>query len=296
MILIADSGGSKTDWALMTLPTNTHKFVLKVRTQGINPFHQSKEFILNTLEQELMPALINAANPSKIFYDQSDIAEKVSKIAFYGAGCTEMLSQIVREALTATFPSASIKVESDLLGAAHAVCVRKAGIACILGTGANSCQYDGEKIVANVLPLGYILGDEGSGAVLGKLLLNGIFKGDLPVEIRDLYLQWSGLTYPKIIDKVYRQPLANRFLASCSKFIKENLQYAELESLVMSNFDSFFQKNILKYSDSSIRSISAVGGIAAAFEDQLRASASRFDYQVNKVIASPIDGLIKYYS
>ena len=296
MILIADSGGSKTDWALMTLPINTHKFVLKVRTQGINPFHQSKEFILNTLEQELMPALINAANPSKIFYDQSDIAEKVSKIAFYGAGCTEMLSQIVREALTATFPSASIKVESDLLGAAHAVCVRKAGIACILGTGANSCQYDGEKIVANVPPLGYILGDEGSGAVLGKLLLNGIFKGDLPVEIRDLYLQWSGLTYPKIIDKVYRQPLANRFLASCSKFIKENLQYAELESLVMSNFDSFFQKNILKYSDSSIRSISAVGGIAAAFEDQLRASASRFDYQVNKVIASPIDGLIEYYS
>lgn len=207
-----------------------------------------------------------------------------------------MLSQIVREALTATFPSASIKVESDLLGAAHAVCVRKAGIACILGTGANSCQYDGEKIVANVPPLGYILGDEGSGAVLGKLLLNGIFKGDLPVEIRDLYLQWSGLTYPKIIDKVYRQPLANRFLASCSKFIKENLQYAELESLVMFNFDSFFQKNILKYSDSSIRSISAVGGIAAAFEDQLRASASRFDYQVNKVIASPIDGLIEYYS
>ena len=194
------------------------------------------------------------------------------------------------------FPSASVKVESDLLGAAHAVCGHEAGIACILGTGANSCQYDGDQIVANIPPLGYILGDEGSGAVLGKLLLNGIFKGDLPTEIRDLYLEWSGLSYPEIIDKVYRQPLANRFLAGISRFIKDNLQHTELEALVEYNFDNFFKKNILKYKSSPIRTISAVGGIAAAFEPQLRASANRFDYQVGKVIASPIEGLIEYYS
>ncbi len=202
MILIADSGGSKADWALISLPTDTSKYVLKVRTQGINPFHQSKDVILKVLEQELKPALCKATEQNDSFLLKKDITECVSKIAFYGAGCTKNLSSVVREALMVSFPSASIKVESDLLGAAHAVCGYDAGIACILGTGANSCQYDGENIVANVPPLGYILGDEGSGAVLGKLLLNGIFKGDLSTEIRDLYLEWSGLTNPEIIDKV----------------------------------------------------------------------------------------------
>lgn len=296
MILIADSGGSKTDWALISLPTDNSKCVLKVRTQGLNPFHQSKDVILKALEEELMPALYKAAEQSGTFSKEYDIAEKVTQIAFYGAGCTKALSPIVGEALAIAFPSASIKVESDLLGAAHAVCGHEEGIACILGTGANSCLYDGEQIVANIPPLGYILGDEGSGAVLGKMLLNGIFKGDLPTEIRDLYLEWSGLTYSEIIDKVYRQPLANRFLASSSKFIKDNLQYAELEGLVRYNFDTFFKKNILKYTMSSIRVISAVGGIASAFEEQLRASADSFGYQVGKVLSSPIDGLIEYYS
>ena len=296
MILIADSGGSKTDWALVSLPTDTHKYVLKVRTQGLNPFHQSKDVILKALEEELMPALYKAAEQNGTFSKEYDIAEKVTQIAFYGAGCTRALSPIVGEALATAFPSASIKVESDLLGAAHAVCGHEEGIACILGTGANSCLYDGEQIVANIPPLGYILGDEGSGAVLGKMLLNGIFKGDFSAEICDLYLEWSGLTYPEIIDKVYRQPLANRFLAGSSKFIKENLQYAELEELVRYNFDTFFKKNILKYTVSSIRVISAVGGIASAFEEQLRASADSFGYQVGKVLSSPIDGLIEYYS
>lgn len=296
MILIADSGGSKTDWALISLPTDTCKCVLKVRTQGLNPFHQSKDVILKILEQELIPALHKATMESVSSSLTANISEVVSQIAFYGAGCTKALSPIVHEALAVAFPSALINVESDLLGAAHAVCGHEAGIACILGTGANSCQYDGKQIVTNVPPLGYILGDEGSGAVLGKLLLNGIFKGDLSAEIRDLYLEWSGLSYPEIIEKVYRQPLANRFLAGCSKFIKENLQYGELEELVRHNFDNFFKKNILKYSDSSTPTISAVGGVAAAFEEQLRASAGSFDYQVGKVIASPIEGLIEYYS
>ena len=296
MILIADSGGSKTDWALISLSTDTSKCVLRVRTQGLNPFHQSKDVILQTLEQELIPALIKATEQNNNSLRKTDITKLVTQIYFYGAGCTKNLSPIVSEALSMAFPSASVKVESDLLGAAHAVCGHEAGIACILGTGANSCQYDGEQIVANIPPLGYILGDEGSGAVLGKLLLNGIFKGDLPTEIRDLYLEWSGLSYPEIIDKVYRQPLANRFLAGISRFIKDNLQHTELEALVEYNFDNFFKKNILKYKSSPIRTISAVGGIAAAFEPQLRASANRFDYQVGKVIASPIEGLIEYYS
>lgn len=123
MILIADSGGSKTDWALISLPTDTSKYVLKVRTQGINPFHQSKDVILKVLEQELKPALCKATEQNDSFLLKKDITECVSQIAFYGAGCTKNLSSVVSEALMLSFPSASIKVESDLLGAAHAVCV-----------------------------------------------------------------------------------------------------------------------------------------------------------------------------
>lgn len=150
MILIADSGGSKTDWALVSLPTDTSKCVLRVRTQGLNPFHQSKDVILHTLEQELIPALIKATEQNNNSLRKTDIAKLVTQIYFYGAGCTKNLSPIVSEALSMAFPSASVKVESDLLGAAHAVCGHEAGIACILGTGANSCQYDGEQIVANI--------------------------------------------------------------------------------------------------------------------------------------------------
>lgn len=296
MILIADSGGSKTDWALVGAQGDRDTHVLKVRTQGLNPFHQSEEFIRKVLEEELKPAMCCAAGQEGCTSGKAGVTERVSRIAFYGAGCTETLSPIVSGALAAAFPSAEIKVESDLLGAAHAVCGHEAGIACILGTGANSCLYDGKRIVENVPPLGYILGDEGSGAVLGKLFLNGIFKGDLPAEIREKYLAWSGLTYREIIDKVYRQPLANRFLAGISVFLRENLRYAAIEALVCRNFDDFFQKNILKYASSAVRMVSAAGGVASAFEHQLRDRAHYFGYQIGKVVAAPIDGLIDYYT
>lgn len=131
---------------------------------------------------------------------------------------------------------------------------------------------------------------------MGKLFLNGIFKGSLSEDIKEKYLKWSGLTYPQIIDKVYRQPLANRFLAGISLFIKENLKYYELRDLVIYNFQCFFEKNVLCYSSDSIRTLSAVGGVASAFEGELRACAEHFNYKIGKVIDAPIDGLIGYYS
>ena len=289
MILIADSGGSKTDWALVGTPNDGFNVVLKVRTQGLNPFHQSEDIIFNVLETELKPALkesIRGAELSEPF----DLISEVTSVAFYGAGCTADLSIKVCKALSKSFPLANVEVQSDLLGAARATCGHHAGIVCILGTGANSSLYNGNEIVENVPPLGYILGDEGSGAVLGKWFLNGIFKGGLSKEIRDSYLAWSGLSYSDIINKVYRQPLANRYLASIS-----NLDKAELEELVLSNFANFFEKNITRYSDASIHSLSAVGGIAAAYESQLRKCAKSYGYSVIKVLASPIDGLIEYH-
>ena len=294
MILIADSGGSKTDWALVSTPNDGLNVVLKVRTQGLNPFHQSEDVIFNVLETELKPALKESIRNAELS-ESFDIIREVTSVAFYGAGCTTALSSKVDKALLKSFPFANVEVQSDLLGAARATCGHHAGIVCILGTGANSCLYNGNEIVENVPPLGYILGDEGSGAVLGKLFLNGIFKGSLSKEVGEAYLLWSGLTYSDIINKVYRQPLANRYLASISKFIHANLDKAELEELVLSNFANFFENNITRYSDASKHSLSAVGGIAAAYESQLRKCAKSYGYSVIKVLAFPIDGLIEYH-
>ena len=294
MILIADSGGSKTDWALVGTPNDGFNVVLKVRTQGLNPFHQSEDIIFDVLETELKPALKESIRNAELS-EPFNLINEVTSVAFYGAGCTADLSIKVRKALSKSFPLANIEVQSDLLGAARATCGYHAGIVCILGTGANSCLYNGNEMVENVPPLGYILGDEGSGAVLGKLFLNGIFKGSLSKEVGDAYLSWSGLTYPDIISKVYRQPLANRYLASISKFIHANLEKAELEELVLSNLATFFEKNIMRYSNASVYSISAVGGVAAAYETQLRKCAKSFGYSVDKVLASPIDGLIDFH-
>lgn len=205
-ILIADSGSTKTDWALVDEQGNV---MVTCKTQGISPIHQSDAEILDVLCKELV------------------LSEQPQQVFFYGSGVTEAMKSRMKSLLQQSFPEAKVEAEGDMLGAARALFGKKPGIACILGTGANSCLYDGEKIVMNTPPLGYILGDEGSGAVIGKLFLNGIFKGTLPVSLKNKYLAWSGLDYPTIINKVYRQPLANRFLASICPFISEQIAEGE---------------------------------------------------------------------
>ena len=184
MKLIADSGATKTDWCLGENKENAQI----IQTQGINPFHQSKEHIALVLCEELLPQL-----PAD---------ECITHIHFYGAGCTPEKSIIVEEELTKLFPDAFIDVQSDLLGAARALCGKKKGIACILGTGSNSCFYDGEQITANVSPLGYILGDEGSSAHLGKRLVSDCLKRQLPENICAMFLKDAGVSPAAIIDKV----------------------------------------------------------------------------------------------
>ena len=201
MIVIADSGSTKTDWCLGNTKTNSRT----VRTGGINPFHQSVDEIKEVIASTLIPQLGDTTEFTTIY--------------FYGAGCIPEKTNIVKTALAQNFPKANILVESDLLGAAHALCGKTAGIACILGTGSNSCFYDGEKITANISPLGYILGDEGSGAVLGKRLVGDLLKHQLPDDLCQDFLKEYDLTPALILDKVYRQPLANRFLAGLTPFL-----------------------------------------------------------------------------
>lgn len=312
-ILIADSGSTKTDWALVDEQGNV---MVTCKTQGISPIHQSDAEILDVLCKELV------------------LSEQPQEVFFYGSGVTEAMKSRMKSLLQQSFPEAKVEAEGDMLGAARALFGKKPGIACILGTGANSCLYDGEKIVMNTPPLGYILGDEGSGAVIGKLFLNGIFKGTLPVSLKNKYLAWSGLDYSTIINKVYRQPLANRFLASICPFISEQIAEGEkhengtdelneamaLYRMILESFNQFYVKNLtpyIKYVKASTEDISQlepgmkawhssleeeipmlgfVGSIAYYFESPLRnVMEDEFHFKISQILKAPMPGLIKYH-
>lgn len=275
MILIADSGATKTDWCVTGGSTSAI-----VHTTGINPFHQSKETIQRILTNELLPQL----------------AEEVSfcAIYFYGAGCTPEKSMILKDILADYFPESYIEVKSDLWGAARALCGKEAGIACILGTGSNSCFYDGKQIMANVSPLGYILGDEGSGAVLGKRLAGDCLKRQLPEDICQSFLETFELTPSLIIEKVYRQPQANRFLASLTPFLSTHREIPEIHQLLVSCFTDFFQRNVMQY-DFKHHTVHFVGSIAWYFQDEVKEAATHLGISTGLFIKSPIEKLKAYH-
>ena len=195
-------------------------------------------------------------------------------------------------------------MESDLVGAARALCQHSRGIACILGTGANSCLYDGLRIVANTPALGYILGDEGSGAVLGIRFLNALFKGQLPDELRQEFVTETGLSLDAIIQRVYRQPLANRFLASLSPFIHRHIDLQQVEAMVIDHFRQFIRKNIQPYYDNPrlkealpiSPELHVTGSVGFHYQRQLAAAAALEGMRLGRVMGSPMEGLIGYHS
>ena len=250
-------------------------------TLGINTFHQDAENIATVIEEELLPKMGNI-EPEGIF--------------FYGSGCREDKVEMMCGILGKAFPQcARIEAQGDLLAAARAVCGEREGIACIMGTGANSCLYDGNRVVENTPPLGYILGDEGSGAVLGKLFVNALFKGQLPSELKDEWLEETGLSLNIIINKVYREPLANRFLASTSRFIHQHLSVEPLERMVVYNFREHFRRNVNQYGRKDL-TVGAIGSVAYYYREQLQKAATVEGYTLGKVMRSPMDGLVRYHS
>jgi N-acetylglucosamine kinase-like BadF-type ATPase len=275
MILIADSGSTKTDWALQSASGALARF----HTQGINPFHQDRTVIAGILRQELLPQL----DP-----------EKVSRVCFYGSGVRPELEPVMTSLLQEAFPQAEqVEAHSDLLGAAHALCGHNYGIASILGTGANSCLYDGRRIIANTPALGYILGDEGSGGVLGKLFLHELYKGVLSEKICSEFEREYGLTMADVIQRVYREPMPNRFLASLAPFIHRHLSDDAVRQIVIRNFRDFFRYNIRPYGLSDMP-VSFVGSIAFHFRDQLTEAALAENFRLGKILQSPIEGLVEY--
>ena len=278
MILIADSGSTKTDWALSppTAAANASLFA----SQGINPVHQDRSVIAGILRQELLPQL----NP-----------ENVSCVCFYGSGVRPELEPVVVQLLQEAFPQAKqVEAHSDLLGAARALCGHNYGIASILGTGANSCLYDGEAIVQNTPALGYILGDEGSGGVLGKHFLHELYKGVLSENIRAEFEREYSLTMADVIRRVYREPMPNRFLASLAPFIHRHLSDPAVRDLVIDNFRDFFRYNIRPYGHPEMP-VSCVGSVAWYFRDQLAEAANAEGFTIGTVLRSPIEGLTKYH-
>lgn len=275
-LLIADSGSTKTDWILL----HPHSGILEMRSQGINPVRDSQDAIRCVLTAELLPQIPAEA--------------QVAEVHFFGAGCIDPFRQSVTSELTSLFPHARIHVESDLLGAAIALCADQPGIACILGTGSNSCYYDGRSIVRNVSPMGFILGDEGSGAVLGRTLVGNLFKGDFPEAMRQEFLQEYQLTQADIIDRVYRKPQPNRFLASLVPFIARHRTDEHMHAMLVEAFSQFFLRNVRHYGMPDMP-VHFVGGVACAFQTELSEAADKTGYKMGKILQRPAIEIANFY-
>lgn len=276
MILIADSGSTKTDWALV----DQHQAFLEIKTKGLNPFQVSGDEIAEEIRTSLLPQLPAAA---------------LDAVYFYGAGCTPEKQPLVERALRSVLTvSGACTVASDMLGAAIAVCGHEPGIACILGTGSNSCAYDGQRIVKNVSPLGFILGDEGSGASMGKYLLGNILKRQWPEALISRFEERYGLTAADIIERVYRQPRPNTFLASFMPFLEENLHEPVVYEFVKANFRSFLRRNVKQYDGWDRLPIGFNGSIAQIYRKPLEEALREGGMHLGRIVKAPMDGLVQW--
>lgn len=288
MILIADSGSTKTDWILVASDgTQT-----ELHTDGINPARDARDIIYNVLYHDLLTQIPSDISREEL--SRSGCQGSEGAVYFYGAGCIEPFSQTVRSVLKDLFPCCKVEVESDLLGAARALCGHEPGIACILGTGSNSCLYNGRDIIMHTPPLGYILGDEGSGSFLGKVLVNGLFKGVLPDELKQAFCNKYDMELPGIIEHVYRQPSANRFLASLVPFIVEHRNHPSIHDLLVDAFRQFFVRNVAIYGHKEMP-IHCVGGIAYQFSDELSEAAASEGMQMGRIMLRPIQSIVQYH-
>lgn len=276
MKLIAESGSTRTEWALVE---NNH-LVHRVFTEGLNPFFQTRREISRSVRLGL----------PNIFF-----RKRLSRVYYYGAGCTSSEKKSILEAsLIAQFKT-PILVESDLLAAARGLFQHEAGIACILGTGSNSCFYDGKNVVKNVNAGGYILGDEGSGAVLGKYFLSDVLKGLVPKDLTSDFFEKFRINSDELMESVYNRPFPNRFLSTISYFLADYANNDYVFDLITSNLRNFFTRNVCQY-DYKNYPIRFVGSLAYSYADMLRDVAHEFGIELDVIEETPMDGLIEFHS
>ena len=276
MKLIAESGSTRTEWALV----EDNHLVQRVFTEGLNPFFQTRREISRSVRLGL---------PESLF------KKKLDQVYYYGAGCSSYEKKnILGASLVAQFKT-PIQVESDLLAAARGLFKCEAGIACILGTGSNSCFYDGKIIVKNVKAAGYILGDEGSGAVLGKLFLADLLKGLAPKELANEFHEKFRISVNDVMESVYNLPFPNRFLGTIAYFLGDYMDNEYVYNLLTNNLRSFFNRNVCQY-DYINYPIRFVGSLAYAYPDILQEVAQEFGVEIDVIEETPMNGLIEFHS
>lgn len=274
-ILIADSGASNAKWIVLKNGKVIHSF----SSNGISPIYQTEEEIFVSIEKEVF---IHVADTN------------IDAIRFYGSGCIPHNIFKVQSALSRLFRIDDIEVHSDLVAVAHALCGNNAGIACIMGTGSNSCEWNGTEIVKQVPPLGFILGDEGSGASLGKMLVGDILKNQLPDEVKNKFLMQYNMTQGDILDRVYNEPFPSRFLASLSPFILQNINTPSVRNIAERGFNDFFDRNVMQYNYRD-NSVNIVGSIGWFYSDIIKQIAIKKEIMIGTIEQSPIEGLVRFY-
>lgn len=278
MILIADSGSTKTYWALVLEDGKKRKII---QTQGLNPYFTPPDKMREILHHELANNLAGA---------------NVTHIYFYGAGCsTETNNRLIHDHLQRFFIEAQIEIFHDILGAARALFGREQGIACILGTGCNSCFYDGEEVFTKVPSLGYLFGDEGAGSYLGKKLLGGYFKDELPEQIKTAFDERYNFSLEDILHALYVDPFPNRFLASFSLFLKDHTEDPYIHDLIYSSFNAFIEAHIIRYDHYSSYPVGFIGSIACQYQEILHEAAASKGIKVSKILKEPVEGLVEYH-
>jgi N-acetylglucosamine kinase-like BadF-type ATPase len=277
MILIADSGSTKTTWVL--LEGDQVKNTLS--TGGLNPYFHNSESIEAVIRAGVAPFLVE---------------HQISEVHFYGAGCsTDYNNKMISDSIAVFFPNAKIFVYHDILGAARALFGTNKGIACILGTGCNSCFYDGSRTFTPIDSLGYLYGDEGAGSYLGKMFLGTYLKKELPADLRELFDKQYGYTLEDILNSLYNKPSPNRYLASFSLFLSPNREHPFIQNLLLRSFEDFFTAHVRKYDNYLTTGIGFIGSIAYSYREILTNVAQREKVEITRILPSPADGLIEFH-
>jgi glucosamine kinase len=275
--LIADSGSTKTEWCLLD---GKKKSI--INSQGMSPYFISEARMADIIIAEVLPSLKKAV---------------VEEIYYYGTGCTNPKNaRMVKRVLKKIFPSATVKVDSDVAGAAKALCGNEKGIACILGTGSSSCYYNGKKIAKNNPGLGFILGDEGSGAYLGKKVVQYFLYNTFDEDLRARFDAKFVTNASEILDAVYKKPLANRYLASFAIFLSENRGHYMVENIIEDGFHDFFYAHVYKFRESWNYPVHFTGSIAFGFKDVLTEMCSSYQLELGNILRNPMEGLITYHT
>ncbi|HEY0745012.1 MAG TPA: N-acetylglucosamine kinase [Chryseosolibacter sp.] len=278
MLLLADSGSTKTEWRVVNEDGNR---IASITTEGLNPYFLSQDKISSVVAEKILP-----------------VAQNIEKVFFYGAGCgLPVKASVVKDALDSTIGARMpAEVAGDILGAARSLLQGESGIACILGTGANSCMYDGREITGIMPSLGYMFSDWGSGTVMSKDLIALLLQEKLPSEMLNDFYQTYKLGRAEILDAIYNKPLPNRFLASFTPFLLKYAEVPECKEIILGNFTKFFFYYVMRYPTSKRgQKLSFTGSIAYRFQPYLRQVADEMDIAIENIVQHPMDGLVKYH-